>query len=103
MSFRATLIAAAMATATVGWASPANAQTPIAATVTAPTSPVISADDQCGDGYEWSKTSGACIPVPTRASTPPQGATYQCVDGTYSFSKTSKGACSRHGGIDHPV
>jgi hypothetical protein len=103
MFFRATLIAAAVATATVGWASPTNAQSPIAAAIAAPTSPGISGDDQCGDGYEWSKTIGACIPVPTRASTPPRGATYQCVDGTYSFSKTSKGACSRHGGIDHPV
>jgi hypothetical protein len=102
MFLRAALIAAAIATATVGWAAPPNARSSLAA-ATLPISPVISADDQCGDGYEWSKTIGACIPVPTRASTPPQGATYQCADGTYSFSKTSKGACSRHGGIDHPV
>jgi len=73
------------------------------ASIGAPTSPVISADDQCGDGYEWSKTVGSCIPVPTNAPTPPAGATYQCVDGTYSYSKTSQGACSRHGGIDHPL
>jgi hypothetical protein len=72
-----------------------------AASISAPTSPVISADDQCGDGYEWSKTVGTCIPVPTRASTQPPGSTYQCVDGT--SSKTSQGACSRHGGIDHPL
>lgn len=74
-----------------------------AARISAPTSPVISADDQCGDGYELSKTVGSCIPVPTHAPTPPAGATYQCVDGTYSFSKTPRGACSHHGGVAAPV
>ncbi len=98
----ATLLAAAIATAN-GSTSPANAQSPIAAAITAPASPVISADDQCGDGYEWSKTVSSCIPVPTAAPTAPPGATFLCVDGDYSYSKTSKGACSRHGGIDHPV
>ncbi len=29
--------------------------------------------------------------------------TYQCVDGCYSNSQTPQGACSHHGGIDHPV
>lgn len=57
---------------------------PIAVTLTAPTSSVIFADDQCGDGYEWSKTIGRCIPVPTAAPTAPPGATFQCVDGDYS-------------------
>jgi hypothetical protein len=71
----------------------------IAAAGTAPTSPIISADAQCGDGYEWSKTVGSCIPVPTAAPTAPPGATFLCVDGDYSYSKTSEGACSRHGGI----
>ena len=51
----ASLLAAAMATA-IGSTSPANAQSPIAAAISAPTSPVISADDQCGDGWEWSKS-----------------------------------------------
>lgn len=103
MSFRATLIGAAIATAIVGWASPVNAQSPIANAVTAPSSPVISVDDECGDGWEWSKTVGRCIPVPTAASTAPPGATFLCVDGDYSYSKTSHGACSRHGGIQAPV
>jgi Protein of unknown function (DUF3761) len=103
MFFRATLIAAAIATATVGWASPTNAQSPIAAAITAPSSPVISLDDQCGDGWEWSKTVGRCIPVPTAAPTPPPGATFLCVDGDYSYAKTSQGACSRHGGIQARV
>jgi Protein of unknown function (DUF3761) len=99
MFLRATVVAAAVATATVGWAAPSNAQSPIAAATTAPTSPVISADDECGDGWEWSKTGGRCVPVPAAAPTAPPGATFLCVDGDYSFAKTSRGACSRHGGI----
>ena len=34
---------------------------------------------------------------------PLPGDTYQCRDGCYSNSKTPQGACSHHGGIDHPV
>lgn len=104
MFFRAALVLAAIAMATVGWASPTNAQSPVAAAITAPSSPVISVDDEpgddeCGDGWEWSKTVGRCIPAPTAAPTPPPGATFLCVDGDYSYAKTSHGACSRHGGI----
>jgi hypothetical protein len=99
MLLRAALIAAVIATVPIGWAATSSAQAPVAATTTAPTSPVISADDQCGDGSESSKTVGRCIPVPTAAPTAPPGATFPCADGDYSFSKTSHGACSRHGGI----
>ena len=99
MLLRAALIAAVIATVPIGWAATSSAQAPDAATTTAPTSPVISADDQCGDGSEWSKTVGRCIPVPTAAPTALPGATFLCADGDYSFSKTSHGACSRHGGI----
>jgi hypothetical protein len=35
--------------------------------------------------------------------TPLPGDTYQCRDGCFSDSKTSQGACSHHGGIDHAV
>jgi uncharacterized protein DUF3761 len=31
---------------------------------------------------------------------PPKGATARCKDGTYSKSKSKKGACSKHGGVD---
>ena len=99
MLFRATLISAAIATATVGGVAPSNAQSPVAPATTVQISPVISAEDQCGDGWEWSKTGGRCIPVPTAAPTAPPGATFLCVDGDYSYAKTSRGACSRHGGI----
>jgi hypothetical protein len=29
----------------------------------------------------------------------PQGATVQCRDGTYSFSRSRRGTCSHHGGV----
>lgn len=99
MFLRAALIAAALATATVSWGAPSNVLPPAAATATLPMSPVISVDDECGDGWEWSKTAGRCIPVPTAAPTVPPGATFLCNDGDYSYAKTSRGACSRHGGI----
>ena len=72
---------------------------PIAAAITAPTSRALFADDQCGDGSEWSKTGGRCIPAPTAAPNPPLGATFRWADGDYSSSKPSKGPCSRRGGI----
>ncbi|MCC7134597.1 MAG: DUF3761 domain-containing protein [Gemmatimonadales bacterium] len=33
------------------------------------------------------------------ASLPPSGATARCRDGTYSFSRSRRGACSHHGGV----
>src|SRR5690242_13528745 len=99
MFLRAALSAAAITTAAVGWGAPSNALSHVAAASTLSISPVISADDQCGDGWEWSKSVGHCIPVPTAAPTAPPGATFLCVDGDYSYAKTSRGACSRHGGI----
>lgn len=40
---------------------------------------------------------------PTKPPKPPKGATYQCVDGTYSFVKSAKVACWGHGGIARKV
>jgi hypothetical protein len=58
MFLRASLIAAVIVTVPVSWAAAFYAQAPIAA-------PVISADDRCGDGWEWSKSVGGCIPETT--------------------------------------
>ena len=51
-------------------------------------------------------TSNPTTTSPTKTSGPvvsetgaPKGSTAKCKDGTYSFSKTRSGTCSRHGGV----
>ena len=45
-------------------------------------------------------TSIAPVTTPTTIPTSaPVGATAQCRDGTYSYSQTRSGTCSRHGGV----
>ncbi len=53
-----------------------------------------------------SATNNAKTTTPTKTSGPvvsetgaPKGATAQCNNGTYSFSKTRSGTCSRNGGV----
>ncbi|WP_233272612.1 DUF3761 domain-containing protein [Paraburkholderia acidisoli] len=38
-------------------------------------------------------------PAHTRSGRVPEGASAQCRDGTYSFSRHHSGTCSRHGGV----
>ncbi|WP_322033613.1 DUF3761 domain-containing protein [Paraburkholderia sp. J76] len=38
-------------------------------------------------------------PAHTRSGRAPEGASAQCRDGTYSFSRHHSGTCSRHGGV----
>lgn len=54
---------------------------------------------QQGKGYI--NVDGEFVPSPTRAADgqPPPGASAQCQDGTYSFSKHRRGTCSWHGGV----
>lgn len=52
-----------------------------------------------GRGYINSR--GQWIPSPARTSDgrPPQGATARCSDASFSFSQSSRGTCSWHGGV----
>ena len=43
--------------------------------------------------------SDAAPSQPRVTSSPPAGATGKCSDGTYSFSSTHRGMCSKHGGV----
>jgi hypothetical protein len=52
----------------------------------------------CGsDSYR--NVDGACVHDPVQAPAAPPGATAQCRDGSYSFSKHHSGTCSGHGGV----
>ncbi|MGO4614781.1 DUF3761 domain-containing protein [Nocardia sp. 2YAB30] len=52
----------------------------------------------CGAG-EYANANHVCVPRPEQASVAPDGATAQCKDGTYSFSRHRAGTCSHHGGL----
>src|SRR5215831_17594936 len=54
----------------------------------------------CAPDY-YRNARGVCVhrPVKTQGSAAPAGATAQCRDGSYSFSQSRRGTCSRHGGV----
>ena len=53
----------------------------------------------CTDNGTYVNSKGQTVPRPETCSGPPQGATAQCRDGTYSFSQSHRGTCSHHGGV----
>ncbi|MSZ40219.1 MAG: DUF3761 domain-containing protein [Actinobacteria bacterium] len=52
----------------------------------------------CKSG-QYKNSSGKCISSPKKATSWPAGSTAKCSDGTYSFSQSRRGTCSRHGGV----
>ncbi|MGC5779586.1 DUF3761 domain-containing protein [Methylobacterium sp. NFXW15] len=52
-------------------------------------------------GHYVSRTDGQSVhrPAKTRDGSKPAGASARCRDGTWSFSHTHRGTCSRHGGV----
>lgn len=52
-------------------------------------------------GRYISRSDGRSVhqPAKTRDGSKPAGATAHCRDGTWSFSHTHRGTCSRHGGV----
>lgn len=50
-------------------------------------------------GRSYINVDGERIPSPVFTKSAPAGATAQCRDGSYSFSRHRRGTCSHHGGV----
>jgi hypothetical protein len=75
--------------------SPPPAQPSTASTTTGNSKP----EAKCADSGTYVNSKGQTTKRPETCSGPPEGATAHCRDGTYSFSQTRRGTCSRHGGV----
>jgi hypothetical protein len=53
---------------------------------------------QCTDNGTYVNSKGQTVKRPETCSAVPAGATAQCRDGSYSFSRSRRGTCSHHGG-----
>ena len=56
-------------------------------------------DVKCNDNGYYVNSRGQEVKRPENCSGPPAGATAQCRDGSYSFSRNHRGTCSHHGGV----
>jgi hypothetical protein len=52
-------------------------------------------------GHGYRNSQGEWVPSPTwtKNGQAPSGASAQCADGSYSFSRSRRGTCSHHGGV----
>jgi hypothetical protein len=57
------------------------------------------AKPKCTDNGTYVNSQGQTVKRPETCSSAPDGATAQCRDGSYSFSKSRRGTCSHHGGV----
>ncbi|TDN45175.1 surface rod structure-forming protein G [Curtobacterium flaccumfaciens] len=76
--------------------TPPTAQVTSVGTYVAPPPPP--AQPACTNG-SYVNSAGNTICRPQAAESAPSGATAKCGDGTYSFSQSRSGTCSRHGGV----
>jgi hypothetical protein len=53
----------------------------------------------CTNNGTYVNSAGQTVKRPENCSTAPEGASAQCRDGTYSFSRSRRGTCSHHGGV----
>jgi hypothetical protein len=53
----------------------------------------------CTSNGTYTNSKGQTVQRPENCSSAPKGATAQCRDGSYSFSQSHSGTCSRHGGV----
>jgi len=57
------------------------------------------AKPKCIDNGTYVNSQGQTVKRPETCSSAPDGATAQCRDGSYSFSKSRRGTCSHQGGV----
>jgi Protein of unknown function (DUF3761) len=57
------------------------------------------AKPKCVDNGTYVNSQGETVKRPETCSSVPDGATAQCRDGSYSFSKSRRGTCSHRGGV----
>lgn len=80
-----------------GTAQIANARksAPVPATASAP------GESRLVEHAHYTNRAGNVVhsPAHTKDGSIPEGATARCGDGTYSFSQSRRGTCSRHGGV----
>lgn len=81
------------------------AAVPAAAFQSAHTTPTASSakgyDNHLVESGTYVNRDGQIVhrPAHTESGLPPEGATAQCRDTTYSFSQHHRGTCSHHGGV----
>jgi hypothetical protein len=56
-------------------------------------------DKSCTDNGTYVNSKGETVKRPETCSGAPKGATAQCRDKSYSFSRSRRGTCSHHGGV----
>jgi hypothetical protein len=57
------------------------------------------APPNCSNNGTYVNSRGQTVRRPENCSAAPSGATAQCQDGSYSFSRSKLGTCSHHGGV----
>lgn len=57
------------------------------------------ADTSLSNNNYYTNTAGNEVHAPAYSNSIPSGASARCGDGTYSFSQSRRGTCSRHGGV----
>jgi hypothetical protein len=81
-------------------ASQTQTPSPSTATSKAANNPQVEhAQINCTNNGTYVNSKGQTVPRPENCSAAPKGATAQCRDGSYSFSRSRRGTCSHHGGV----
>jgi hypothetical protein len=76
-----------------------SAQSPSANPNSAGNRQTNQAKPKCVDNGTYVNSQGQTVKRPETCSSVPDGATAQCRDRSYSFSKSRRGTCSHHGGV----